>query len=154
MPPDEITRKQLQHVITALEAWAKEMRPWADIEYGPINGAWRISAVPNVPTACPFEIVLRPDRKYDIRIGDETYEDQPFDALTDIPQLVRAIASGRVLVRRWESWTTGFVYKIETVVDHPSFEGRFERINPAAPHIEDEEEELIACLESFAPYRR
>ena len=152
MPPNDSFRKQLNHIITALEAWAKEMRPWADIEIDPINGAWRMSATPHVSTACPFEIVLRSDRKYDIRIGNEIYEDRPLDALTDIPQLVRGIANGRVVTRRWESWKTGLVYRIETVVDMPGSEGRFVRENPDAPAVDDIE--LEASIEAYAPYRR
>src|SRR5690606_20366664 len=99
MPSDDTFRKQLQHVIAALETWAKEMEPWADIELGPVDGTWRISAFPYAPTACPFEIILRPDRKFDMMVGGEIYEDQPLDALTDIPQMVRSIANGRVLIR-------------------------------------------------------
>lgn len=153
MASDDSFRKQLHHVISALENWAKEMQPFADIEYGPADGTWRIGAVPHVETACPFEIILRPDRKFDIMVGGETYEDQPLDALTDIPEIVRAISSGRVLIRRWASQATGLVYKVETIIDLPgSNEGRFERRNPDAPPIEDAE--LIACPESFAPYRR
>lgn len=153
MAPDDSFRKQLQHVITALETWAKEMAPWAQIELGPIGNAWRISAVPHVETACPFEIVLRTDRQFDITVDGETYEDLPLDALTDIPQIVRAIANGRILIRRWQSSLTGLVYSVETVVDLPGAdEGRFTRRNPDAPDVDDTE--LEAAIETFAPYRR
>lgn len=153
MSSDDTFRKQLQHVISALESWAKEIKPWADVELGPVGNAWRISAVPHVETACPFEIILRPDRKFDMTVAGETYEDLPLDVLTDIPQIVRAIANGRILIRHWVSWVTGLEYSVETVVDLAgSNEGRFERRNPEAPPIEDAE--LEARLESFPPYRR
>ncbi len=153
MASDDTFRKQLQHVISALETWAKEMEPWAEIELGPVGDAWRISAVPHAETACPFEIILRPDRKFDMTVGGETYEDLPLDALTDIPQIVRAIANGRILVRRWTSRFTGLEYGVETIVDLPGAdEGRFSRRNPEAPPVEDTE--LEAFLQSFAPYRR
>ena len=153
MSSDDSFRKQLQHVIAALEDWAKEMEPWATVELGPADGTWRISAVPHAPTACPFEIILRPDRKFDMIVGGEIYEDQPLDALTDIPQLVRAISNGRILIRRWTGQATGLLYSVETIVDLPgSDEGRFVRRNPDAPPIEDVE--LVAELETFAPYRR
>lgn len=153
MAPDDTFRKQLQHVTTALETWAKEMAPWADIELGPVGNAWRISAVPRAQTACPFDIVLRPDRKFDMTVGGETYEDLALDALTDIPQIVRAIANGRILIRRWLSCFTGLVYSVETVVDLPGAdEGRFTRRILEAPDANDTE--LEASLETFAPYRR
>ncbi|MFO7296786.1 MAG: hypothetical protein DIU63_12340 [Proteobacteria bacterium] len=152
MPHDDSFRKHLHHIITALEAWAKEMRPWADIEIDRIDGAWRLSATPRVSTACPFEIVLRSDRRYDIRIGNEVYVDRSLDALTDIPQLVRSIANGRVITRRWESWKTGLLYRVETIVDMPGSEGRFVRENPDAPAVDDVE--LEAAIEAYAPYRR
>lgn len=153
MLSDDNFRKRLQHVISALEVWAAEMEPWADIELGFIDSAWRISAAPHAETACAFEIILRPDQKFDMRVGGETYEDQPLDALTDVPQLVRAIANGRILIRCWESWTTGLKYNVETIVDLPGAdEGRFEKPSPAAPPVEDAE--LMARLRTFAPYRR
>ncbi len=153
MSSDDTFRRQLKHVIAALETWAKEMAPWAKIELGPIDGAWRISAVPHAPTACPFEIILRPDRKFDIIVGGEIYEDQPFDALTDIPQMVRSISNGRVLIRRWRGQATGILYSTETLIDLPGTnEGHFRRPNPDAPSIEGVEVE--AELEAFDPYRR
>ena len=153
MLSDDNIRKKLQHVIAALEVWAAEMEPWATVELGFTDGVWRICAVPNAETACPFEIILRPDQKFDMRVGGETYEDQPLDALTDIPQIVRAISNGRILIRRWESWTTGLEYNLETIIDIPGAdEGRFERPNPEAPPADDAE--LIATVRTFAPYRR
>ena len=153
MLSDDNFRKRLQHIIDALEVWAAEMEPWATIELGFTDGTWRINAVPHAETACPFEIILRPDQKFDIKVGSEIYEDRPLDALTDIPQLVRAISNGRVLIRRWESWTTGLEYNMETIIDIPGAdEGRFERPNLNAPPIGDSE--LMATLHTFAPYRR
>lgn len=153
MLSDDSFRKRLQHVIAALEVWAAEMEPWADIEHGFINGAWRISAVPQIETACPFEIIIRPDQKYDMRVDGEIYEDLPLDALTDIPQIVRSISNGRLLIRRWRGQATGLIYNVETVVDLPGAnEGRFERPDPGAPHMDDVE--LEAELEAFVPYRR
>lgn len=153
MLSDDNFRRRLQHIISALEAWAAEMKPWARIEYGFIDHAWRISAVPHTETACPFEIILRDDQKFDMRVGNETYEDQPLDALTDIPQIVRSIANGRVLIRRWASKVTGLIYRVETIIDLPGAdEGKFERPNPDAPPLEDAE--LEAVLETFVPYRR
>ncbi|MCL4766245.1 MAG: hypothetical protein KJZ80_08435 [Hyphomicrobiaceae bacterium] len=153
MLPDDTFRKRLQHVVAALEAWAAEMEPWSDIELGFVDGVWRISAVPHAETACPFEIVMRPDQRFDMTVGGETYEDLPLDALTDIPQLVRAISNGRVLIRHWSSSTTGLEYNVEMIVDLPGAgEGRFERPNPEAPPIEDAE--LMATPVAFAPYRR
>lgn len=153
MASDDSFRQRLQHVISALESWAKEMQPYADIEYGPINGAWHIHAVPHAETACPFEIILRPDRKFDLVVGGQTFEDQPLDVLTDIPQMVRAISNGRVLIRHWTSSSTGLEYKVEASIDIPgSDEGDFVRENPDAPS--NEETELIAFVEGFAPYRR
>ncbi len=152
MLPDDSFRQQLQHVIAALEVWAKEMEPWAAIELGNVNGAWRISAVPYTETACPFEIIMRADQSFDMTVDDQTYEDLPLDALTDIPQIVRAISDGRILIRRWESWTTGLEYRVETIVDLPGAEGRFVRRNPDAPPAEDAE--LMSTPVAFAPYRR
>jgi len=153
MLSDDNFQKRLQHIIDAVEVWAAEMEPWADIELGFTDGVWHIVAVPHATTACPFEIVLRPDQKFDMTVGGEIYEDQPLDALTDIPQMVRAISNGRILIRRWESWTTGLEYNTETIIDIPGAdEGRFERPNPDSPPVDDAE--LMATLRTFAPYRR
>jgi hypothetical protein len=153
MISDDTHRKRMQDIITALASWAAQMSTEAHIEYGPADGGWRISARPHVETACPFEIIIRPDQQFDMMIGGQTYENLKLDACPDLPQIVRAIGEGRVLMRRWSSAATDLAYNVETVIDLPGgAKWRVERPDPDAPQIEDAE--LVSSPRSFVPYRR
>jgi hypothetical protein len=152
MVSDDTYRKLLNGFIAALDAWATDMRPWADIEFGPAGGAWRIRAEPHVASACPFEAVIRPDRKFDIVVDGAEYEDLPLDGI-NLPQVLRAIADGRIVIRHWSSTVTGLPYSVETLVDLPGGEvwRAVKSLTEKAPAAG---EELMARTTAFVPYRR
>lgn len=153
MISDDKFRKRRQAIVASIETWASEMAPWASIEFGPIGDAWRVIAVPNATAACPFEMVIRADQCVDMVIDGETYEDIALDGDTKLPSIVRAIADGRVVIRRWASSTTGLLYDVETIIKLPEgSEWCISRRNPDAPA--GDVNELISTPTAFAPYRR
>ena len=152
MLPEDTYRKQRNSFIAGLEAWAREMADCAEISHGPVGDAWRISAEPAAATACPFEFVLRADQKCDAQIGGQMYEDLSFDNL-DLPRIVQAISDGRVTIRHWESTVTGLAYSIETVIDLGGGD-RWHVQSMISKTWPTEDEELMARLVAFAPYRR
>lgn len=153
MLPDDTFRTRRQDVATALEAWAAEMAPWARVEHGSDGDSWWIGATPIAPTACPFEIVVRADQKLDAMIGGALYENLDGDQLADLPRIVRAIADGRVLIRRWASSTTDLPYGVETIVDLPDG-GEWRAGTPEADTAPGGLDSLLAQTQAFAPYRR
>jgi hypothetical protein len=111
MLPDDTYRSS-----RTLEMWLATQQPLADIEVSRADGSWRARVTPHANNACPFELALRTDQYYDLSIGTETYEDQPIDSLSLFPDLLEAIAAGRVINRRLASAATGTVQAIETII--------------------------------------
>lgn len=152
MLPEDIYRKQRNRFKADLEAWAGEMADCAQISYGAVGDGWTISSQPAVPSACSFEIVMRPDQKFDAQIGGQMYEDLAFEHV-DLPRVVHAISEGRVTTRHWVSVVTGYAYSIETIVDLGGGDTwRVQTPISKAPPAEDED--LMALATAFVPYRR
>ena len=116
MLPDDTYRTRYQATIRTLEQWLATQQDVADVEVARAHGSWRARVAPHAANACPFELALRTDQHYDLSVGSETYEDQPIDSLSLFPDLVEAIAAGRVISRRVASAATGSVQAIETIV--------------------------------------
>lgn len=93
---DDVYRKELGDTITVLEDWALAHGDCSAITTAMTPAYWKLSAIPNTPGACPFELLLRSDQKFDLQIADEVYEDKPVDVFAFFPMLVRAIGAGNV----------------------------------------------------------
>ena len=91
-------------------------RDVARIETSAAASYWKLSVTPHVAGACPFELMLRADQKFNVQIADETYEDKPVDTFEFFPMLVRAIASGNVERIEISNALTGALDAIETHV--------------------------------------
>jgi hypothetical protein len=116
MLSDDTYRTSFQATIRTLEQWLATQQDVADVEVARADGSWRARVTPHAANACPFELALRADQHYDLSVGSETYEDQRIDSLALFPDLVEAIAAGRVISRRVASAATGNVQAIETIV--------------------------------------
>ena len=109
-------RSELSKTISALETWARNTSDVARIETETASAYWKMTVAPNTVGACPFELILRADRRFDLGIGGEVYEDKPIDGLDFFVMLARAIAAGRVERIDVISALTGSVDAIETRV--------------------------------------
>jgi hypothetical protein len=148
---DDVFRTKLGETTAALEGWAKKMGPFAQVERSETN--WRIKLVPPVPNACPCELILRRDQRFDLAIGEETYEDFPVRDLDLFLPLLEAVVAGNVSTKRWVSSATGLEYQVETVVPLPDGTSwRADRRNPLAP---DPPEINLECEgRQYVPYFR
>lgn len=113
---DDVYRKELGEIITELEDWARAYGDCADISIAMTPAYWKLSAIPKISGACPFELLLRSDQKFDLQIAGEVYEDKPVDMFAFFPMLVRAIGAGDVDRIAICSALTGAVEAIETRV--------------------------------------
>lgn len=116
MRPDDAYLSRLQYTITALRYWAPSIADTADIDESETADHWRLAVAPKLRAACPFELIIRADRNYDIGIAGQDYEARPVASLDLFAPLLEAITSGAVLQRRWFSTSTGLPRAIETVV--------------------------------------
>lgn len=96
MLPNDVFRDRLERTLVDLEAWAKATADCAEIGIAASERYWRMVVVPNADLACPFELMIKSDQKFGLKLAAETYEDRPVERFDLFPALVRAIEAGRV----------------------------------------------------------
>lgn len=154
MLPDDVFRSQLQTTITVLKYWAPSVADAAHLEEAETGNFWKIAVAPHLAQACPFELILHFDQRFDLAIADETYEGLPIESFDLFLPFVEAIAAGRVVQRRWISRLTGLERSVETIVTLAGGgiwrEARGETLG--TPSLEDDGTELRE--RRFLAYRR
>jgi hypothetical protein len=154
MLPDDVFRSRLQSTIMALCYWAPSIADAAHIEEAETGNYWKIKVVPTLQQACPFELILHFDQRYDLAVADESYEGLPIESFDIFVPFVEAIANGSIVQRRWVSRLTGLERSVETLVTLPG--GGIWREARGEPHLmptlEDDGTELRE--RRFLPYRR
>lgn len=116
MLSDDVYRSRLSSVIDRLEGWARDARDAADVDTQSAPTYWKMRVSPKQPGACPFELLVLADQRFNLRIADEVFEDKPIDSLDFFPMLVRAIAAGRVARIEIRNAMTGALESVETRV--------------------------------------
>lgn len=96
MESDTVYRDDLERTIASLEAWARDYSDVSEVHYFSEGFNWRMTSQPYVSGACALDLLLRKDRRFDLKIGSEFYDDKPIDRLDFFVMLVRAVASGHV----------------------------------------------------------
>jgi hypothetical protein len=154
MLPDDVFRSRLQSTIIALCYWAPSIADAAHIEEAETGNYWKIKVAPTLQQACPFELILHFDQRYDLAVADESYESLPIESFEIFVPFVEAIADGSIVQRRWVSRLTGLERSVETLVTLPG--GGIWREARGEPHLmpslEDDGTELRE--RRFLPYRR
>jgi hypothetical protein len=154
MLPDDVFRSQLQTTITVLKYWAPSVADTARVDETETGNYWKMAVAPRLAHACPFEIILHFDQRYDLAIGAETYESLPIESFDVFLPFVEAIAKGDVVQRQWISRLTGLERSVETIVTLASGgiwrEARGEV--HGMPSLDDDGTELRE--RRFLPYRR
>ncbi|MEM7750504.1 MAG: hypothetical protein AAF346_19810 [Pseudomonadota bacterium] len=116
MLSDEAFGNLLIDIKRALEAWADQHRTAAEIIIENDPSYWRIHAYPSEAALCPVELVLRPDRNYDLVIDNASLEDQPIERFDLLTELFDAIAAGKPVVRTFASQATQQLLGTRTIV--------------------------------------
>ena len=116
MLSDDVYITKFRATVADLEAWLKSLSAVAAIETHRDEATWRASVVPNVIQACPFELMLRLDQRFDLTVGPETYEDQAIANMEMFMPLLAAVANGRLVTSTWSTADTGMIAAIETKI--------------------------------------
>lgn len=114
MLSDDVYLANFRATVAELEAWAATLSDVAAIEIDREESCWRVAFVPHSPQACPFELMLRRDQRFDLTVGPETYEDQLIPSLNMFKPLLAAIVGGRVVTSTWLTAATGLRTATET----------------------------------------
>lgn len=113
----DVYRARLQETIAGLRYWAPALRHAASLdEDDAMPRYWRLAARPMQRSACPFDLILHDNSRYDLMVGPETYEDLPVDDLSLFNPLLEAIGNGAVITREWRTLNTGQIRRVETIV--------------------------------------
>ena len=154
MLPDDVFRSRLQTTITALSYWAPSIADTARIDERESGNFWKLAVAPKLGRACPFELILHFDQRYDLAIAQESYERLPIQSFEIFLPFVEAVADGSVVQRHWISRFTGLERCVETLVTLANGyiwrEARGEL--HLTPTLEDDGTELRE--RRFLPYRR
>jgi hypothetical protein len=155
MIADDVYRSQLQGTIAGLKYWIPEIKDVAHVTEETNLDFWKVSVTPHVAGACPFELMLRTDRKHDLSIAGELYEERPTSTLDVFLPLVQAIAAGQLVQRRLFAKATHLPLSIDTIVsmsDGTTWQaGRALSAQPAAAAGAAE---IETRDRHFLPYRR
>jgi hypothetical protein len=151
---EDTYRARLQAVIASLRYWIPSVADAARVEEMETADFWKMGVLPRVAGACPFELLLRSgDRRLDLAIAGEIYEDLDMLPFEDFQPLVEAISEGRVLQRSWISPVTAAPIDHETVVTFAN--GKVWRGQRARGPASSEMREAGQVVERhFLPYRR
>lgn len=152
MRASDAFRNELHAAIAALRAWAQGLADVADIAETEADDYWRLALRPHAATACPVELVVYADQRYDIAIGGEVWEDNTLGAASELLPLLAAISEGRVVTRTWETLATGAPFEVESIVETGERPWRAARTNPALARIVSRED-CVARTRHYAPYR-
>ena len=151
MQPDDAFRSRLDALIAALRSWAGELAEVADCEETDAADYWRLAVAPHDASACPVELILHRRQRYDVSIGDETYEDLPLERFDLLLPMLQAIAEGRVVTRAWHAAATEALHSVETIVDLPGGTLTGEREVDGVARIVSRDR-CIACDRHYAPF--
>jgi hypothetical protein len=152
--PDDIYRSRLAETIEALERWAVASRDVASVAIAATPAYWKLAVDPSAPGACPFELVLRADQRFNTIIDREVYEDKPIDKFEFFPMMARAISNGSVERIETLNALTGMLDVIEmrlTLEDGWAWIGE-RRTSPRLSRRLDIREERRVF--PYLPYRR
>jgi hypothetical protein len=154
MLPDDVFRSRMQTTITALKYWAPSIADAAQVEETETGNFWKIAVTPGLSNACPFELIVHFDQRYDLAIGSETYESLPIESFDMFLPFVESVADGNVVQRRRLSRLTGLERSVETLVTLPngSTWREVRGDGHAVPSLDDDGTELRE--HRFLPYRR
>ena len=154
MLSDDVFRERLERLLVELEAWAETTRDASAIDIAASARYWRMSVHPFAEGACPFEIMIKADQTFSLKLQDEVYEDRPLDRFDFFVRLVEAIAAGRV--ERIETFNalTGLLLAIEMRVElSPGWD--WIGVRSVAPQKSPALVEAVECsTHRFLPYRR
>jgi hypothetical protein len=152
MLADDAFRSRLQVVIAELRRLADGLGDVATVDAAQAPDHYHLAVRPHAAAACPLELILHHDQRFDIVIGEETYEARPIEDLALFPALLTAIAAGRVLTRTWTTPATGAQYSVETLVFLEERVWRDETVNAAVARVAARDD-CVAHDRHCAPYR-
>lgn len=152
MRADDAFRNELREAIRGLEALAEEAAAVADVDLHQADDHVRLSLAPREPAACPVELIIHADQRFDLAVGGETYEGLAADGLHRLEVLLRAVMAGRIVTRHLSTRATDAPVAVETIIDTDAGPWRQERLILPMARIATPDDCLVRDRH-FAPYK-
>lgn len=154
MLSDDVFRHQLEKTIAELEAFAATARDVADIDISAAPAYWRMTASPRISGACPFDLVLQADQRFNLRLADEVYTDRLIEDLAMFPNLARAIAAGGAERIETLNAFTGTLEAIEIRIEQEDGAELWSGSRWLRPNAAASQDAQERRTQRFLPYRR
>ena len=151
IPDDQFETRRLG-VSRELSEWADEFRDVISADKSSADNMLRFTVEPHAEGACPFEIGIRDDQRYDIAVGDQFFEDQAVEDFTLFAKLARAIGDGRVIRRELVSPLSGQLLFLQIIIGFAG-SGCWLREKIVAERGDVDRSELIARDRHYVPYK-
>jgi hypothetical protein len=138
MLPDDVFRARLEQTLVEVEIIVSKLRGCAAVDVSATPRYWRATVLPFFAAACPFELMIKSDQKFNLKLSNEAFEDRPLEHFELIPHLVRAINEGNVeKISKFDAMTDALVAIEMRVALGPGWEWFGERrLAPVAPSEE------------------
>lgn len=96
MLPDDVFRDRLEQTLVEVEKSVTNLRDCAAVEITASPRYWSVVVFPFLAAACPFELMIKADQTFSVKLAGEAFENRPVERFELFPHLVRAIEAGRV----------------------------------------------------------
>lgn len=96
MLPDDVFRDHLERTLIEIEAYVPKTRECAAVEVTAAAQYWRMAVIPFFPGTCPFDLIIKSDQKFSIKVDGRKFEDRPIERFDLFLKLLRAVEAGRV----------------------------------------------------------
>lgn len=96
MLPDDVFRDRLEQTLVEIETHVANTREWAVVEVAASPRYWRMAVLPFFPGACPFELMIKADQKFSLKLAEHAFEDRRLESFDLFPNLIRAVEAGHV----------------------------------------------------------
>jgi len=96
MLPDDVFRDRLEQTLVEVEKSIANMRNCAAVDVSASPRYWSVVVLPFLAAACPFELIIKADQKFSLKLAGEAFENRPVESFELFPHLVRAVEAGHV----------------------------------------------------------
>ncbi|HML29449.1 MAG TPA: hypothetical protein PKE16_11540 [Hyphomicrobium sp.] len=128
MLPDDVFRERLEQALVEVETAVARMRDHAAVEVSATPRYWRLVVLPFLVEACPFELLIKSEQTFSLKLADQSFENRPVEHFEMFPNLVRAIEDGHVdRISKFDAMTDALVAVEMCVTLGPGWEWRGER---------------------------
>lgn len=128
MLPDDVFRERLEQTLVQVETTVACMRDHAAVDVTATPHYWRVVVLPFVVEACPFELLIKSEQKFSLKLADQTFENRPIEHFEMFPHLVRAIEDGHVdRISKFDAMTDALVGVEMRVTLGPGWDWRGDR---------------------------